>query len=125
MSELLCYDSQEAEYFIDKNIIKLKINEPFHSAGSQYKWKEIYGKEGIGINEKLITFAVERDSTLLIQINNDFYSIDSWIIQDFCEKTNSIFIKKVQNKEVILYVFPTINLNKLPYVKQEEIQVKL
>ena len=128
MSDLLTYDSQEVEYFRDKNIFKLKINEPFHSAGTQYKWDNYLGKEGIGINEKLIKLASKLDSTLLIQIGNqnNFYSIESWIIESFCQKTKSIFNKILPNKTLIsLYVYPTINLNKLPFIKEEEIQTQI
>ena len=126
MTELLTYDSQEAEYFKDKNVFKININGPFHSAGSQYKWREFWGKEGIGINKRLIDLANKLDSRILIYLGTrEYFIIEAWIIKDFCEKTNSIFKKKVQNKEIILYVFPTNNLNRLPIIKPEEIQAKI
>ena len=124
MSELLTYDSQEVEYFRDKNIFKLKINEPFHSAGNQYKWVERLGKEGIGINKKLIDLADKLDSTLLIYLGTtkEYFMIESWIIKDFCEKYNSIYNKLINKQIITLYVYPTNNLNRLPIVKDLEIQ---
>lgn len=108
--QLLNIEGQELEYYPEKNILKLIINSPFNSASKQYNWK--LESKGVGISEKVIKLASSKDMKLLILIQGETFTQDAWVIQNFCEKNKSIYVKKSLYGEIKLYVYPIIYLEK-------------
>jgi hypothetical protein len=125
MREILTFEGQEVEYFVEKKILKLNIKEPFHSAGNQYHWNG--DPEGIGINEKIIKFASKQDANLLITIGEErvYYWIEAWIVESFSENTKSFYKKKTDKSTINLYVFPFSRLNCLHTEPNQEVQAVL
>lgn len=109
--EIINIDNQEVEYYKEKGILKLTIGSPFHSANKQYSWP--VDSKGIGINQKIVKLASDNGLTILIKLEDSYYSVEGWVLENFCEKTKSYYIKKLNIGQIILYVYP------LDYMYQE------
>jgi hypothetical protein len=102
--KIINIDGQELEYWYEKKMLKINIGSPFNSAAKRYGWN--VKSKGIGIANKIVKQASKRDLTLIIELDNIIYSIEAWIVESFCEKTNSIYHKQIGFGELLLYVYP-------------------
>jgi len=117
--QLINIDNQELEYWPEKKTLLINIGSPFNSASRQYNWN--VKSKGIGISQKIVKEASKRDLTIGVKMNGEYFFIEAWIIENFCEKTKSIYKKKMLYGELSIYVYPIANFMKHEVIKQQTI----
>lgn len=113
MKQFLKFDNQEAVWFEEKGVLYVHIDSIFHSAGKQYGWEG--DPAGIGLNEKLITFAVSEYATILLHIGNSptLYSINAVDWKLFSFEHKSFYVKETEKGKIVLFIMQVSQLKQI------------
>lgn len=115
----LRFDGQEFQFNTNSKVVVLEIITTFKNAGTILKWKESFGKEGFGVNKKIIDFAIKTKSKLMIRListeNQDCFWIEYHEILNFICKNNSINVQS----GVTLHTIPVSLFRQKPHKEDQ------